>query len=157
LKQAVFDPVFEELQSLMRRREELDCAIAALERIRLPGLHLRRRMGRAGTPKGPEEMVGYDLDLSSTTLTSAIVTVLERACRPLSNAEIVDGLVRGGLRFRGCNPPLAVAQALSRMVQKPGAICKLGRGCWTTTASVSNATKVIEPPGYAHETVLAVA
>jgi hypothetical protein len=157
LKQAVFDPVLEELQSLMRRREELDCAIAALERIRLPGLHLRRRMGMAGAPKSPEEMVGHDLNLSSTTLTSAIVTVLAAASCPLSNAEIVDALVRGGLRFRGCNPPLAVAQALSRMVQKPGVVCKLGRGCWTTAAIVPNSAKVIEAPVYAHETALAVA
>ena len=130
MNQAILDPVSEALQNLKQRRDELDRAIAALERIRLPGLHLRRRMISAPANDPPGE-VGVGLNLGGMTLASAIITVLECAQRPLGNAEIVDALIRGGMRFRGTNPPLAVAQGLSRMTQKPGPVRKLGRGRWT--------------------------
>ena len=135
LNQSVLDPVSEALQNLKQRRDELDRAIAALERIRLPGLHLRRRMISAPANDPPGE-IGAGLNLGGMTLASAIITVLESAQRPLGNAEIVDALIRGGMRFRGTNPPLAVAQGLSRMTQKLGPVRKLGRGRWAIEGCV---------------------
>jgi hypothetical protein len=130
LKQSVLDPVSEELRSLICRRDELDRAIAALERIRVPGLHLERRMRMGAGGRGADGDLGSDLDLAGMNLTAAIIAVLEASGRSLGNAEIVDALIRGGLRFRGTNPPLAVAQGLSRMIQKPGRLRKLNRGRW---------------------------
>ena len=127
---SVLDPVSDALQDLKQRRDDLDRAIAALERIRLPGLHLRQRVRGETFGFAEEGAVSFGLHLSGMTLASAIIAVLERAGRPLANAEIVESLIRGGMRFRGVNPPLAVAQGLSRMAQKAGPVRKLSRGRW---------------------------
>jgi hypothetical protein len=131
VSEAILDPVSEALHNLKQRRDELDRAIAALERIRVPHLQIRRRLAlqEADSEDGGEG-TGDHVRLDGLTLAAAIVSVLEAAGRPLGNAEIVEALLRGGMRFRGTNPPLAVAQGLSRLLQKPGPILKLGRGRW---------------------------
>lgn len=125
------DPVAEALMNLKQRRDELDRAISALERIRLPGIQFRHRTIDRAAGVGS---AAADRSLTGMSLGSAIITVLETAGRPLGNSEIVEGLMRGGMQFRGTNPPLAVAQGLSRLAQKPGAIQKLARGRWAVAA-----------------------
>ena len=146
---SVLDPVSDALQDLKQRRDDLDRAIAALERIRLPGLHLRQRVRGETFGFAEGGAVPFGLNLSGMTLASAIIAVLEQASRPLANAEIVEALIRGGMRFRGVNPPLAVAQGLSRMAQKAGTVRKLSRGRWCVdrlTAEFSGEMDVEEQP-----------
>jgi len=131
VSEAQLDPVTEALHNLKLRRDELDRAIIALERIRPSGELLRRTYQGAHSLEDGQG----DFGLAGMTLAGAIVTVLRSAGRPLANSEIVSLLRQGGMRFRGVNPPLAVAQALSRLSQKEGPIQKLGRGQWNASLS----------------------
>ena len=117
---------FEVLHDLRKLRDEIDATIASLERISSAETSFAHFTASPPTPQ-----VGA---LPGRGLKGALISLLQKSERPLTNAEIVDRLKGEGVEFRSRNPALAVAQALSRMVKETGPVVKLGRGLWAARA-----------------------
>ena len=127
------DAYAEVLRDLKLKRLELDKAIASLERLQQSGANYLYSEQGAPIHSEPAYISETRMDrwLQHKGLKEGIVAVLRAAGRPLSNAEILERLRAGGLHFRAADPPLAIAQVLSRVSRASGEITKLGRGTWS--------------------------
>ena len=120
---AAYQAVLRDLQKL---RNDIDATIAVLRRVANGEIDLARIVSRAANlPVG---------ELPGTPLKDALISVLRRSKRPMTNAEILARLKAEHVEFRSRDPAVAVAQALGRMVKTRGPVVKVGRGRWSARA-----------------------
>ncbi len=102
------------LEDLRRRREELDTAIAAIERILGQGSSSLGEAGGARPARGPAGQIRSD-EFFGLTIPAAIKRYLEIMKRPQLVTEIANGIQEGGFITQAKNFYANVSTALRRL------------------------------------------
>lgn len=126
------DPYAVVLADLRAKRDQIDSAIAALERLR--GGNVGSHAGDpAVSASGPVAPSGGVLDAGAflgMTIPDAAVSALRSKRRTMGNAEMVKVLREGGLVMNSADPINTVGSVLTRRFDKVGDIVRVDRGVW---------------------------
>ncbi|WP_298215953.1 winged helix-turn-helix domain-containing protein [Acidocella sp.] len=120
------DPYAAVLADLMRRRDEIDNAIRVIEAVRGDGA------GNAVTaaPEQPASESNQNGQFIGMSIAEAAKLLLRNKRKTLSSAEIVEGLIAGGLALTSAEPSNVIGSILTRRFYGPGDIVRVSRGQW---------------------------
>jgi hypothetical protein len=118
------DPYAAVLADLLRRREEIENAIKVIESV--------RGVGTAGTaPSAAEQSdVNQHGRYLGMSIAEAAKLLLKSRRRTMTSAEIVEGLVAGGLALTSAEPANVIGSILTRRFYGPGDVVRVSRGQW---------------------------
>lgn len=123
-----FDPYEVVINDLKAKRDEIDNAIQALERLRAGGGGTpAMASGAGGHSPVPSEGPGAYLGM---TIPEAVIKLLRTQRRQMSNTEIVAAIQAGGLAMQSKDPINTVGSVLTRRFNDVGDIVRVGRGIW---------------------------
>jgi hypothetical protein len=113
------------IADLERKRAEIDNLIESL-----------KAFGGGEISAKPESVStlqrAHSNEFANMSMADAAKLVIERAGRPLGNAEILEGLEAGGLISRSENKLNTLGSVLNRRAHEERDIVRVGRGMWST-------------------------
>lgn len=124
----VNDPYAIVIADLRAQRDRIDTAITALEGLRGCVTTAPASVAPAGGDAAPKGMgAGAFLGLS---IVDASKKLLTHERRQMTNAELVDGLKRGGLALNSQEPLNTVGSVMNRRFIQVGDVVRVARGTW---------------------------
>lgn len=114
------------IADLKRKREKIDLAIKALEEL---GGTMAPTEGDE-IVRGAEENESHEGRFLGKSIPEATKLLLQSSKKPLTNAEIVEALEKGGLILSSGNKPNTVGSVLNRRARQTGDIVSPKRGQW---------------------------
>lgn len=119
------DPYAIVLADLLRRRDELDAAIRAIEQVRGAKSADASELSRNGAQSVDE--TGAYLGLS---IAEAVKKLLTYRRRPMGTAEIVEALRVANYPMTAAEPSNVIGSVLSRRFDTVGDVVRIARGQW---------------------------
>ena len=124
--QNVTDPYAIVLADLYAQRDRIAVAISALEGLRGGSAAPVASASAADTPK---QGMGAGAFLGMS-IVDAAKKLLAHERRQMNNAELVEGLKRGGLALNSADPLNTVGSVLNRRFIQVGDVVRVARGTW---------------------------
>lgn len=124
--QNVTDPYAIVIADLRTQRDRIDTAIAALEGLRG---NASAHSAATSSKVSALESLGAGAFLGMS-IVDAAKKLLAHERRQMTNAELVEGLKRGGLALNSAEPLNTVGSVLNRRFYQVGDVVRVARGTW---------------------------
>ena len=130
------DPFAAALAELRARRDQIDQAIRTIEALGPLAMQPSRGAavdaGPATTPTAPQNETPATRpgDFLGMSIADAAKKLLASQRRAMSNPEIANALIAGGLVMNSAEPANTVGSVVTRRFAQIGDIVKVGRGVW---------------------------